>query len=279
MDTGRSLGLAMLGGIAHAGVVLGVALRLGYAVGPAAHPPVGLAWRYGGLLLLGALPVYLAARYRLLLPLAILVLTTGSVLGLELTPPGPTFQDAAALERLPERTGLTVVTDGGYVVAYVADAAVWAVGLLLAGLAEHGLRSSWDRLPASPLARTLPIPAQRRPAVIAAWAVGLGHAAVMTWFAVRLGVRSDGGPEWLLYPFSVLGMWLLAAVPVYLLARRRLLLPTGGLAALVLLDARANLAPSVDDAHALYFGGWWLVLLLLLAVAGVEYGVRRVRTR
>jgi hypothetical protein len=109
-----------------------------------------------------------------------------------------------------------------------------------------------------------------------ATAGGVLHAAVMVWFAVRLGLTVSGGWEWALYPFGAVGMWSLAAAPLYLLVRRRLVAPATLLTLFVLLDAGAEFTASAEDPHALYFGGWFLFLGLLLVAAGVEYGLRRV---
>jgi hypothetical protein len=70
-------------------------------------------------------------------------------------------------------------------------------------------------------------------------------------------------------------MWLLAAVPLYLLVRHRLVSPATLLTVFVLNDARAEFAASVDDPHALYFGAWFVFLGVLLIAAGVELGLRR----
>ena len=37
----------------------------------------------------------------------------------------------------------------------------------------------------------------------------------------------------------------------------------------------AEFTASVEDPHALYFGGWFFYLGILLIVAGIEYGLRR----
>jgi hypothetical protein len=97
----------------------------------------------------------------------------------------------------------------------------------------------------------------------------------MVWYAVRLGVTLSGGLGWLLYPFGAVGMWVLATVPLYLLVRYRLIAPAALLTVFVLIDVRAAFTASVEDPHALYFGGWFLHLGLLLVAAGVEYGLRR----
>jgi len=267
--------VSLVAGLVHAAVLLAVALLLGYSVGPANYSPVGLLWRYGGLVVVAAVPVWLAVRYRLVAPLVALVLATGYVLGMELTPPGPTFQDVAELEGLPEPTGIIVVENGLYVVRYMVNASVWTVGFLLLGVVEHVVRTAWQVLPSATPVPWLSAPASRRRAGAVAVAGGLLHAAVMVWFAARLGVSVSGGFEPWLFLFGVVGMWLLAAVPIYLLVRQLLVGPAALLALLVLFDARAEFTASVEDPHALYFGGWFLFLAVLLLVAGVEYGLRR----
>jgi hypothetical protein len=277
MPSRRSLVVSLGGGVVHTVGLLAVALHLGYAVGPTAYSLSGAVWRYGGLVVVATLPVWLALRYRLVTPLVALAVTTGYVLGMEFTPPGPTFRDVAELERLAEPTGITVVEDGLYVVRYMINASVWTVGFLFLGLVEYVVRSTWHVLPA--VGRTVPelsSPTSRRRAAAVATAGGVLHAAVMVWFAVRLGLTVSGGWEWALYPFGAVGMWSLAAAPLYLLVRRRLVAPATLLTLFVLLDARAEFTASVEDPHALYFGGWFLFLGLLLVAAGVEYGLRRV---
>ncbi|KPN29299.1 hypothetical protein SY89_00012 [Halolamina pelagica] len=145
---------SLLVGVLHAAGLLGVALELGYAVGPAEYTAIGLLWRYGGLVVVAAVPVWLALRFRLVVPLLALVLTTGYVFGMELTPPGPTFHDVAEFERLDEPTGIIVVENGLYIVRYMMNASVWLVGFLFAGLVEAVSRSDWRRLPAPPACRT-----------------------------------------------------------------------------------------------------------------------------
>lgn len=222
--------------------------------------------------------MWLALRYRILTPVVALLLTSGYVLGLELTPPGPTFTDVAELEGLAEPTGITVVENGLYIVSYMVNASVWFVGFLFLALVEYTIRSTSEWVP--PVPRTLPslaIPASKRQAVTVATLGGLLHAGVMTWFASRLGIAISGGSRWWLYLYGALGMWFLAAVPLYLLVRRRLVAPTAFLTGFILLDVRAEFTASVDDPHALYFGGWFFYLGILLVVAGIEYGLHRRR--
>jgi len=156
------------------------------------------------------------------------------------------------------------------------NASVWTVGFLFLGLVEYVVRSTWHVFPA--VGRTVPelsIPASRRRAAAVATTGGILHAAAMVWFAARLGVTVSGGWEWALYLFGAVGMWVLAAVPLYLLVRHRLVAPATLLTLFVILDVRAEFTASVEDPHALYFGGWFLYLGVLLVAGGIEYGLRR----
>ena len=88
MPSRRHLLGSLLVGTIHAGCLLLVALDLGYSVDPSNYSILGLGWRYGGLVVVAAVPVWLALRYRLVAPLIAISVTTGYVLGMELTPPG-----------------------------------------------------------------------------------------------------------------------------------------------------------------------------------------------
>lgn len=277
LATDRSLLVSLVCGLLHAAALVAVASHLGYEVGPAAYTLLGLAWRYGGLVVVAAVPVWFAVRYRIVTPLVAVAVTTGYVVGMELSPPGPTFRDVAELEHLDEPTGVMVVENGLYIVRYMVNASVWTIGVLLLGLVEYWIRTGWDRLPAVRRQISgLSIPAPRRQAALVATAGGIAHAVVMVWFARRLGVTMTGGSELLLYVYGTVGMWLLAAVPLYLLVRHGIGMPTLLLAAFVLLDARAEFTASVEDPHGLYFGAWFFYLAILLVAGGIEYGLRRV---
>jgi hypothetical protein len=177
---------------------------------------------------------------------------------------------------LSEPTGIVVVENGLYIVRYMLNATVWVVGFVFLGLVEYVGRLDWRWLPSVPTpAERMTIPASRQQATAVATAGGLLHAGVMVWFAVRLGVTATGGFELLLYLFSTVGLWLLAAVPLYLLVHHRLVSPATLLAVFVLLDARAEFVASVDDPHALYFGAWFVFLAVILVAAGIELGGRR----
>lgn len=271
---------ALLAGLLHATILLTVAWNLGYSVGPTEYSVLGAAWRYGGLVVMGALPMWLALRYHLATPLVAFLVTTGYVLGMELSPPGPTFHDVAEFERLAEPTGIIVVENGLYIVRYMLNASVWTVGFLFAGVVEYVTRTMWTRLPSIPVShRVLSIPASRRHAALVAASGGLLHAVVMTWFAVRLGVTFTGGWKWFLYLYGPVGMWLLAAVPLYLLVRHRLVSPAVLLTLFVFNDVWTDFTASVDDPHAFYFGVWFIFLAVLLVAAAIEYALRRLDLR
>ncbi len=278
MRTSRSLALGLVLGIIHAGGLLLVAFRLGYSVGPASYSLFGVGWRYGGLVLVAGIPVCLALRFRVIGPLIAVVLTTGYVLGMELTPPGPTFHDVAEFEDVAGPTGITVVENGLYIVRYMVNASVWTLGFLLIGLVEYTVRHTRDLLPAagSP-PRWARIPHSRNRAMVVGTAGGLFHAVVMLWYATRVGISAPGEPEWVWFIYITTGMWLLLAVPLYLLVRYRLVLPVTLSAFFVLLDVQAAFSTRVDGPHALYVGAWVLLLALILVGAGVEYGLRRVK--
>ncbi|WP_265110014.1 hypothetical protein [Halosolutus halophilus] len=274
LQTSRFFSLAI--GFVHAVGLLVVAVSLGYSIGPSEYSPVSLLWRYGGLVVVAAVPVWLAVRFRLITPLIALTLTTAYVLGVELTPPGPTFRDVAELEGLAEPTGITVVENGLYIVRYMVNASVWTVGFLFLGLVEYAVRNTWTYPPSVPgSVPWLSIPAPQRRATAIAAAGGLLHAAVMVWYAARLGVTLSGGLEWLLYLFGAVGMWVIAAVPLYLLVRHRLIAPATLLTLFILIDVQAAFTANVEDPHTLYFGGWFFYLGIILIVAGIEYGLRR----
>ncbi len=279
MASTRALLASLVVGLVHAATLIIVALSLGYSVGPSEYTIVGTGWRYAGLIVVAALPVWLASRYRIVAPLIALALTTGYVLGMELAPPGPTFRDVAELERLDEPTGIIVVENGLYIARYMLNASVWTVGFLFLGVVEYAARSRWRWLPAAPTISNGSLPASRREATIVATSGGVLHAGVMVWFSLRLGLTASGAYGWLLYVVSAIGMWILAAVPLYLLVRHRFIAPIAFLTAFILLDVRATFTAGPHDPHALYFGAWFLYLGILLVVAGIEYGLCRLNTR
>lgn len=276
MPSRRALASSLALGLVHAGGLLVVAAGLGYDVGPSNYSLLGVGWRYGGLVVVAAVPVWLALRHRLVTPVLSLLLTTGYVLWMELTPPGPTFRDVAELEGLAEPTGIIVVENGLYIVRYMVNASVWTVGFVFLGVLEYVVRNTWEPLPSVPeVVSWLSVPASQRRATAIAAVGGLVHAGVMTWFAARLGVTLSGGFEWLFFLFGAVGMWIVAAVPLYLLVRYQLIMPATLLVLFIILDVQAEFTASVEDPHALYFGAWFLYLGILLIAGGIEDGLRR----
>lgn len=275
MDARRSVAVSLAVGVLHAAVLIFVAHQLGYHISsPLERPSIVFTAGYGIPVILAALPVWLALRYRLLAPLLVLVLTTGYVLGMELTPPRPTFRDVAEVERwIDEPTGSFVVENGLYIYSYMGNAPLWSLGFLFVGFVEYAVRTSWGWLPDVPASvPRLSIPASRREAALVAAVGGLLHAAVMVWIIVRGGVTITGF-EWQ-FLVSTVGMWVLAAVPLYLLVRHRLAAPATLLSLFVLLDARIDLTATVDSPHVLYFVAWYLLLGIMLAAGGIEYALR-----
>lgn len=278
MPSIRSILISLLIGLVHAGTLIAVALTLGYSIVPSEYTILGLGWRYGGLAVVAAVPVWLVLRYRIIAPLIALILTSGYVVGMELTPPGPTFRDVAELERLGEPTGILVVENGLYIVRYMLNASVWTVGFLFLGLIEYTVRTGWKRLPTVPSPSPLILlPASRGQALRIATVGGVLHTVVMLWFALRLGLSVSGEFGWLLYLSSTIGMWILAAVPLYLLVRHLVVAPATVLTVFILLNVQSEFTAGPDDPHALYFGAWFFYFGLLLIVAGIEVGLRRLQ--
>lgn len=280
MSSSRVIAGSLVVGVLHAACLLAVALALGYPIEPAAYSPLGVLWRYGGLVVVASLPAWLAGRFGLITPMFAVTLTAGYVLGMELTPPGPTFHDVTELERLSEPTGLIVVENGLYIVRYMLNASVWTVGFLFAGTVEGVCRTSWARLPGL---RTTPSwllsPISRRQALVVAAVGGILHMGVMVWFAARLGVTVSGQSAWTVYTFGAVGMWILAAGPLYALLRQRLIAPAVLLTGAILLDVQAEFTPGAGDPHALYFGAWFFYLAIFLVAGSIEYLLRELSHR
>lgn len=276
MSAKKLVGSCLVVGVLHAAVLLLIADTLGYSIGASTYSPLGIGWRYIGLGLIATVPAWLFGRYRLVTPLVAVLIVTGTVIGMEFTPPGPTFRDVAELEQLDQPTGIMVVENGLYIVTYMRNAAVWTVGFLFLGLIEYTARTSWEWL-SPPVSSTgwLAIPASRRSAAITATAGGAAHMIVMVWLAVRLGVSLSGGSTGAFYAYGAVGMWVLAAIPLYLLVRHRLIAPAALLTGFIFLDVAADFRATVEDPHALYFGGWFVYLALLGVAGAVESGLRR----
>jgi uncharacterized membrane protein len=252
--------VAVVAGVLHAALVVDTALQYGYDVGPSAYPPHMLGWRYGGLVVLGALPVWLALRYRLVVPLALVVLLGGTAFYAEVTPPHATFSQVG---------DFTVVEDGLHLVKYAAAWYVWTVGALLVACWEVVVRDTLSVLPTSRSVPMLAVPLEHRRALRVAAGLGCLHALATLGFAWNLGLGDDPlAAVWVL-----VGGVLLVGTPVYLLVRERLLAPTAFVTLLFVQAVRAQQAPTPADPHALYAMGWFVYLGVVLVVAGAEYGL------
>lgn len=282
-------------GIVHAVVVVGVALRYGYDVGPGAYAPATAVWLYGGLVLLGALVVWLALEHRLVLPLALVAALVGFALYAELTPPGPTFRDVAELEpSVDGPTGITVVEDGLYLVKYTSGWVAWSAAAALAGLWEFVVRRRQDWLPAPRTGSFVPAGRRRLPArwrspperdsagapgpttrstvpiavaVAAAIAAGVVHAVGSVGFAAWSGFDA-GTAVWL---WATAGAVLLLAVPVFLHLLYDLATPTAAAILLFVNSVHRQLyAAGPGDPHGLYLGAWFLFLAIALLPGAIE---------
>ncbi|MDG5776242.1 hypothetical protein VB773_08370 [Haloarculaceae archaeon H-GB2-1] len=252
--------VALTVGIVHAAVVVGTNLHYGYDVGPGAYPPFMILWRYGGLVVLGAVPVWFALRYRLVVPLVLVALLGGSAFYAEVTPPHATFSQLG---------GHTIVEDGLHLVKYAAAWYVWTVGALLVGCWEVVARRSGDVVPPSRPVPWLNEPMDQRRALAVAVVLGALHSVANVVFAWNLGLADDPlGVAW-----GLLGGLLLAGVPVFLLLRAGLLSPTALVAFVFVTTVHAQQAPTPADPHALYLLAWFVPLGIALVFAALEYGL------
>ncbi|WP_436343144.1 hypothetical protein [Natronorubrum sp. FCH18a] len=265
---------ALIVGIVHAGLVLGVALRYGYDVGPAAYPPHIVVWRYGGLVVLGALPVWLVLEDRLLLPIALITVLAGLAFYAELTPPEPTFRDVADLEPSVDRpTGITVIEDGLHLVKYASQWYVWTVGAGLLGGVEHMVRARSRWLPAP--GWEFHISGSSRQAVLVGLVAGVMHAAASVAYAWRWGV----GDDLVMVIWMLVGGILMVGVPAYLLVRHRLVVPLTVAAVLFVNSVYSQQYAGPGDPHALYAGAWFIFLGITLLTGVLEYAVYTVRVQ
>jgi hypothetical protein len=266
--------VALLVGIAHAAVVLGVALRYGYEVGPSAYSVEGVLWRYGGLVALGALAAWLALELHLVVPLVLVSLLAGLALHAELTPPDPVFRDVAELEpSIDEPTGFTVVENGLYLVKYLSAWYVWTAGAALAGMWEYLVRSRREWFPAPP--QRWAVPSTVRTAALVAAGTGAIHAAASLGFGFTRGINAPP----LLWLWMGVGGILLLAVPAYLLVRHDLVTPMGVAVLMLVNSVYSQQYAGPGDPHALYLWAWVVFLGIALLPGGIEYGIRRLRSR
>jgi hypothetical protein len=116
-----------------------------------------------------------------------------------------------------------------------------------------------------------------RPAVAVSVACGLAHAVGLLAFAfLSQGYEFTGEGVWsLLVPvWTVVGLFLLAAIPVYLLVQQSLVVPTAVVCLNLALAVRAELSIGPGDPLGLQFVAWVVPLGVALLLGGVEYLVR-----
>jgi hypothetical protein len=265
--------IALLVGIGHAAVVLGVALGYGYDVGPAAYSVGGVLWRYGGLVLLGALPAWLALDARILTPAVLVGVLAGLALNAEHTPPAPVLRDVAELEpSVDGPTGITVVENGLHLVKYLRAWYVWTASAALFGFWESVVRNrfQWLRAPAC----AWNPPSTTRSALLVAGTAGVVHAAASLGFGFVQGLNASL-PVWL---WMGVGGVVLLAVPAYLLVRHDLATPMAAATLFLVNSVHSQQYAGPGDPHALYLSAWFVFLGIALLPGGVEYGIRRFRS-
>lgn len=116
-----------------------------------------------------------------------------------------------------------------------------------------------------------------RPSVVISVACGLAHAVGLLAFAfLSQGYEFTGEGVWsLLVPvWTVAGLFLLAAVPAYLLVQQSLVLPAVVFGLNLALAVRAELSVGPGDPLGLQFVAWVVPLGVALLLGGVEYLVR-----
>lgn len=274
VDARRSAAFALLVGAVHAVGIAAVVRRLDYPVGGLVQAPGGAAGAVVGLVALLGVPAYVAARYRVVSPLAVAGGTGGWAVYREFTTPAPEFSTLG---------GHTVVQGTRYVDAYVDGWYLWLFAALLVGAAEYVVRTDHVRLPDPSGERRLDRLLQPGlgSAVRAGLVAGAGHLLVLLGLAADWGYFAPGGflpAPWYVglgvLAWTVVGLAVVGAMPAYLLVRLRLVAPTAGLAWLVRHTGWTQQLPLPDDALPVYFLGWFFFAGLLLAAGGTEYAVR-----
>ncbi|WP_324758886.1 hypothetical protein [Haloarcula montana] len=264
--------VALLVGLVHAIAVVGVQLRYGYEVGPAAYPLHMTLWRYGGLVVLGAVPVWLALRYRLVTPLVLVAALAALAFQAELTPPDPVFRDVAELEPgVDGPTGITVVENGLHLAKYAGPWYVWTVGAGLLGLWEAVVRQRHEWLPDSP-AWMGALVANKWPVVAVS---GVAHALASVAYAWGWGM--SGTPLGAIWAF--VGGVAMVGIPVYYLLAEDVVWPTFVATVLFVNSVHSQQYAGPGDPHALYAVGWFFFLGIALLPGAAEYALRRVGDR
>lgn len=226
-DTQRSrvLLVALLVGVVHTAVVVGVVARLDYPVQTFASLPGGVAGAAVGLVAVVAVPAFVLLRYRVVLPGVAAIVGVAWPISREVTTPAPEFSTLG---------GYTVVDGTRYVDAYVNGWYVWLLAFVLLGLTEYVVRSDHEWLPSPARSTRLDqwVRREHQPALRLAAVVGVAHAAAFLLLASNSGyVRGGFLPSpWYVglgvAVWTLLGLLLVGGLPVYLLGRTRLVAPS-----------------------------------------------------
>ena len=275
----RMIALAVLVGLGHAVVITALVGHRDYPVNTLAHAPGGTGGALLGLVALLAVPTFVTVRFQLVLPLFTAILAGGWPIYREFTTPAPEFSTLG---------GHTVMDGTLYVNAYVDAWYVWLFATLLVGLGEYVVRTDQDWLPAPKRERRLDSALHRdtRTALRTGLVIAAGHVAVFLLLAADWGYFAPDGflpSPWYaglaVLVWTVLGLAVIGAVAAVLLVRVRLVAPMGGLAWLVWRTGWTQNMPLPDDTLPIYFLGWFVFAVALLAVGGVEYVLRVVGQR
>lgn len=266
--------LALLIGGIHAAAIAGVVARLDYPVKTFEYVPGGVPGAAIGLVAVVAVPAFVVLRYRLVLPIVAAVAGVVWPVYQELTTPAPEFSTLG---------GYTIIDGTRYVDAYVNGWYVWLLAYLLVGLAEYVVRSDHEWLSSPVRTERLEQWVRRAhlPAIRLATVVAVAHVAVFLLLASDSGYFAPDGflpSPWYVglgvLAWTVLGLLAVGGLPTYLLVRTRLVAPTVVFAWLVRETGWVQNIPLPDDSLPVYFIGWFFFAGILLAVGGVEYGLR-----
>ncbi|WP_158055741.1 hypothetical protein [Halorussus halophilus] len=257
--------IALLVGVLHAAALFSVDSHLGYPVETFGTTALASGSFLAGLVLLGALPVFVSLRHRLVAPTLLFVLGAVAPVYAQLTGAQPEFDYLG---------GFLTVAGEVHVYHYVRSWYAWLLVYLLAGVGEYGIRNAVRWLPPARQFDAISVPTDRRTARILGLLVGLAHAIVLVWFSTRWHYFSDPGDLYTLLPWTFVGLVVLAGVPTLLLFEKRLAAPF--LAFLWLLDraVRTQIRPMPDDSLIFYFVLWFVFLGVALLAGGGEYAVR-----
>lgn len=209
-----------------------------------------------GLFLLTFVPVLLFIRARLIVPIGIVPIGFGIAIVAEFTTPAPDF---AALNNHVLVIGPT------YLGTYANGWYVWLLAYGLGGLCEHAVRTHLNSIIDTQVLSGWHLQFDRRWSVLLGCAVGLVHAAVFITLGIERGGELLSG--WLL-GWGILGVTLLGSIPVLLLIRHQLIIPSVGLVAIVLTTGIEALTMTDGTPVSSYMLFWpvYFVLILLLAI-------------